>query len=82
MECDALLHAVTDAGGWRDYVRAPRRALLRLRSLRARGRAQPTAATPEHAKRLLDPNLPNELLGKILTYWQDREGDALGRDWG
>ena len=81
-ECAELMSSVRDAGGWQDYVLAPRRALLRLRSLRARGRAQPTAATPEHAKRLLDPNLPNELLGKILTYWQDREGDALGRDWG
>jgi len=72
-ECAELMSSVCDAGGvWRDYVLAPRRALLRLRSLRARGRAQPTAATPEYAKRLLDPNLPNELLGTIFAYWRER----------
>jgi len=70
-ECSTLVSAVRDAGGWRDYVLTPRRALLRLRSLRARGRAQPTAATPEQVKRLLDPNLPNELLGTIFAYWKE-----------
>mmetsp|Transcript_19885 Transcript_19885/g.62315 ORF Transcript_19885/g.62315 Transcript_19885/m.62315 type:complete len:262 (+) Transcript_19885:370-1155(+) len=70
-ECAELMSSVRDAGGWQDYVLAPRRALLRLRSLRARGRAQPTAATPEQVKRLLDPNLPNELLGTIFAYWKE-----------
>ena len=39
-----LLEAVETAGSWRSYVNAPRVALVRLRTLCARGRARPPSA--------------------------------------
>jgi hypothetical protein len=39
-----FLEAVETAGSWRSYVNAPRVALVRLRTLCARGRARPPSA--------------------------------------
>jgi hypothetical protein len=39
-----LLESVQTAGSWRSYVNAPRVALVRLRTLCARGRARPPSA--------------------------------------
>mmetsp|Transcript_27177 Transcript_27177/g.81980 ORF Transcript_27177/g.81980 Transcript_27177/m.81980 type:complete len:257 (+) Transcript_27177:1489-2259(+) len=66
--CRDLVLAVREAGSWRDYCRGPHRALLRLRSLRARGRALSTPATPRHVELLLTA-LPDGVLWNVLTFW-------------
>jgi hypothetical protein len=61
---------------WKSYVRAPPKALLRLRSLVARGRARDIkrlrAKTPREIALLLAPTFPNELFWKVMTYWNPR----------
>ena len=44
--CEALLNDVKIAGSYRRYVAAPRAALMRLRTLCARGRATPPPGDP------------------------------------
>ena len=66
-----LIRAVRQEGSYRAYLRRPHKALLRIRSLRARGRARAIDATPPHVARLLDPSLPNEIAWGILTYYCD-----------
>jgi len=52
---------------------APRDARSSASGASARAvRAEPTPATPIHVLRLLDPDLPNELLGTIFAYWKER----------
>ena len=65
-----LISAVREDGSYRAYLRRPHKALLRIRSLRARRRANPDA-TPPHIARLLDPAFPREIAWGILTYWLD-----------
>ena len=70
-ECLELGEAVRRAGGWRSYCMLPHRELLRLRSLRARGRAQPAPATPRHIDLLLKPGLENGVLWHVLSFaWE------------
>ena len=61
---------------WKSYVRAPPKALLRLRSLVARGRAREKrrlrAKTPREIALLLAPAFPNELFLKVMAYWNPR----------
>ena len=74
--CRALLADVRAAGSWKAYARAPPKALLRLRSLVARGRARSVkrlrARTPRELELLLAPAFPNELCWRVLEYWNPR----------
>ena len=62
----SLIEGVRAAGGtWAAYARLPRRRVLRLRSLVARGRAR--TADP-----ILEPvfRLPNEMCWHVLKFWR------------
>ena len=58
---------------WRQYVLAPSVAVLRLRSLAARGRARVrgvvSGPTPRHIAWLLAPRTPPEIVWNVLAYW-------------
>ena len=79
-ECHEMVRGVRAAGGsWKEYVRAPPKALLRLRSLFARGRAQEKGRkartrgkTPREVVLLFAPSFPNELFWRVLEYWNPR----------
>ena len=80
-----LVRAVRAASGtWRQYVRqyvlAPPKELLRLRSLVARGKARvkvrARAKTPREVALLFAPSFPNELCWRVLEYWNPRSGEA------
>jgi len=74
--CEQLVAEVRAAGSWKAYARAPPKALLRLRSLVARGRARSVkrlrAKTPREIELLLAPTFPNELCWRVLEYWNPR----------
>ena len=62
----SLVAGVRAAGGtWAAYARLPRRRVLRLRSLVARGRAR--TADP-----IIEPvfRLPNEMCWHVLEFWR------------
>ena len=62
----SLVEGVRAAGGtWAAYARLPRRRVLRLRSLVARGRAR--TADP-----IIEPvfRLPNEMCWHVLKFWR------------
>ena len=62
----SLIEGVRAAGGtWAAYARLPRRRVLRLRSLVARGRAR--TADP-----IIEPvfRLPNEMCWHVLEFWR------------
>ena len=62
----SLIEGVRRAGGtWAAYARLPRRRVLRLRSLMARGRAR--TADP-----IIEPvfRLPNEMCWHVLKFWR------------
>ena len=62
----SLVEGVRAAGGtWAAYARFPRRRVLRLRSLVARGRAR--TADP-----IIGPvfRLPNEMCWHVLKFWR------------
>ena len=62
----SLVEGVRAAGGtWAAYARLPRRRVLRLRSLVARGRAR--TADP-----IIEPvfRLPNEMCWHVLEFWR------------
>ena len=62
----SLVEGVRAAGGtWAAYARLPRRRVLRLRSLVARGRART-------ADRIIGPvfRLPNEMCWHVLEFWR------------
>ena len=72
----ALGTGVRRAGSWKLWTRENVKALLRLRSLVARGRARDIkrlrAKTPREIALLLAPAFPNELFWKVSTYWNPR----------
>ena len=75
--CKALVADMRAAGGtWKQYVLDMPKALLRLRSLVARGRARSVkrlrARTPREIELLLAPAFPNELCWRVLEYWNPR----------
>ena len=75
--CKALVADMRAAGGtWKQYVLHLPKALLRLRSLVARGRARSVkrlrARTPREIELLLAPAFPNELCWRVLEYWNPR----------
>ena len=61
---------------WRQYVLAPSVAVLRLRSLVARGRARErgvvSGPTPRPIAWLLAPRTPREIVWNVLAYWNPR----------
>ena len=62
----SLVEGVRAAGGtWAAYARLPRRRVLRLRTLVARGRAR--TADP-----IIEPvfRLPNEMCWHVLKFWR------------
>ena len=78
IECRAILDGVRAAGSWRAfrddktnpwraYERVPRKAVLRLRSLVARGRA--TTADPVFKALFASPN---EIVWHVLSFWDAR----------
>ena len=76
LACEVMIADVRAAGSWKAYARAPPKALLRLRSLVARGRARSVkrlrARTPREIELLLAPAFPNELCWRVLEYWNPR----------
>ena len=75
--CKAFVSDVRAAGGtWKQYVLHMPKALLRLRSLVARGRARSVkrlrARTPREIELLFAPTFPNELCWRVLEYWNPR----------
>jgi len=66
-----LISGVRKEGSYRAYLVREKKELMRIRSLRARGRAHATAATPREIARLLDPAFPREIAWSVLSYWQD-----------
>ena len=67
-----LVEGVRAAGTWAAYAKLPRKRVLRLRSLAARGRAKdPTDAIVARVFRL-----PNELCWHVLQFWHAT--DATG----
>ena len=74
--CQKLISELRVAGSWKAYARAPPKALLRLRSLIARGRAREKVRTrrrtPREISLLLAPAFPNELCWRVLEYWNPR----------
>ena len=61
---------------WRQYVLAPSVAVLRLRSLVARGRARErgvvSGPTPRPIAWLLAPQTPREIVWNVLAFWNPR----------
>ena len=61
---------------WRQYVLAPSVAVLRLRSLVARGRARErgvvSGPTPRPIAWLLTPQTPREIVWNVLAFWNPR----------
>jgi hypothetical protein len=77
--CEQLVSDVRAAGSWKQYVLHMPKALLRLRSLVARGRAQEKGRkartrgkTPREVVLLFAPTFPNELFWRVLEYWNPR----------
>ena len=74
--CQKLVSELRVAGSWKAYTRAPPKALLRLRSLIARGRAREKVRTrrrtPREVSLLFAPTFPNELFWRVLEYWNPR----------
>ena len=78
IDCQAIVTGVKTAGSWRAfrddrnnpwraYERVPRKAVLRLRSLVARGRA--TTADPVFKALFASPN---EIVWHVLSFWDAR----------
>ena len=65
----ALVKAVRAAGSWTKYALLPHKRVLALRSLRVRGRATTTPATPPYLDRLLAPSMPTDVIWHVLEYW-------------
>ena len=65
-----LLESVRAAGGWKRMKRIPHRKILMLRALRARQRATPRPDTPAYLVNLTRPSLPNEIVWRVLEYWE------------
>ena len=74
--CEQLVSDVRAAGSWKQYVLHMPKALLRLRSLVARGRTRSIkrlrAKTPREIELLFAPTFPNELCWRVLEYWNPR----------
>ena len=73
-----LIVGIQEEGSFKLAMRRPHRAVLRLRSLVSRGRAKPKKWSPRgHDRRaiefLVNPNVPNEVVWKILSFWRASE---------
>ena len=72
-----LVAGVRRAGSWKLWTLEDVKALLRLRSLVARGRARERKVrtrrrTPREIALLFAPAFPNELFWNVMTYWNPR----------
>ena len=72
-----LFAGVRRAGSWKLWTLEDVKALLRLRSLVARGRARERKVrtrrkTPREIALLFAPAFPNELFWNVMTYWNPR----------
>ena len=72
-----LFANVRRAGSYKLWTLEDVKALLRLRSLVARGRARERKVrtrrrTPREIALLLAPAFPNELFWNVMTYWNPR----------
>ena len=71
-----LFAGVRRAGSWKLWTLEDVKALLRLRSLVASGRARDIkrlrARTPREITLLFAPAFPKELFWKVMTYWNPR----------
>ena len=70
-----LILGVYEDGSFKRFVRRPHRAVLRLRSLFSRDRAALKKWSPRghdwHAiEFLVNPNVPNEVVWNILSFWR------------
>ena len=65
-ECKALIAGVRAAGSWKAFDRVPRKAVIRLRSLYARGRA--TTADP--IMKFLCELGDNGIVWNVLSFWR------------
>jgi len=72
-----VISGVRSEGSLRRFLLRPHGALLRIRLLRARGRAHVAAATPPCVARLLDPCFPNEAVWHVLSFWRETDTKAL-----
>ena len=77
LACKALVADVRAAGSYKEYALAPSKALLRFRSLVAKGRARERKArtrrkTPREIALLFAPTFPRELFWKVASYWNPR----------
>jgi len=68
-EVARFIGAVCDAGGWDAYLRAPREALVRLRSLCALGRATPPADLDRLFSTRRASALPDAVFWLVLQFW-------------
>ena len=73
-----LIVGVQEDGSFKRFVRRPHRAVLRLRSLFSRDRAALKKWGPRghdwHAiKFLVNPDVPNEIVWNILSFWRASE---------
>ena len=70
-----LIVGIQEDGSFKRFMRRPHREVLRLRFLVSRGRAKPKKWSPRgHDRRaiefLVNPNVPNEVVWKILSFWR------------
>ena len=74
--CKQLLADVRAAGSWRKYVIVPMKEVLRLRSLVARGRVRARVRTRSRTPRplawIMSPDVPKEIVWRVLDYWNPR----------
>ena len=73
-----LIVGIQEDGSFKRFMRRPHREVLRLRFLVSRGRAKPKKWSPRgHDRRaiefLVNPNVPNEVVWKILSFWRASE---------
>jgi len=75
IEARELIHGILLDGSFKRFLRRPHRAVLRLRSLFSRDHAALKKWSPRghdwHAiKFLVNPDVPNEIVWNILSFWR------------
>ena len=72
-----LIIGVQEDGSFKSFMRRPHRSILRLRSLVCRGRAtlarMPRGRQDYAIEFLVNPNVPNEVVWNILSFWRASE---------
>ena len=78
IEARELIVGIAVDGSFKRFMRRPHRSILRLRSLVSRGHATLKKWSPRghdwHAiKFLVNPDVPNEIVWNILSFWRASE---------